>query len=77
MARTDHFVRPTQGSIYGIEPTPGRFKNPWLKPRSPIRNLYFSGSDVASVGVMGAMMGGVLCAAACEPLAAIPKLARM
>jgi all-trans-retinol 13,14-reductase len=76
-ASTDHFVRPTNGSIYGIEPTPGRFKNPWLKPRTPIKNLYFSGSDVASVGVMGAMMGGVLCAAACEPLKAIPKLARM
>ncbi|MCA9716632.1 MAG: NAD(P)/FAD-dependent oxidoreductase, partial [Myxococcales bacterium] len=53
---TDHFVRPTQGSIYGIEPTPERFANPWLRPRSPIKNLYFAGSEVSGVGVIGAMM---------------------
>jgi all-trans-retinol 13,14-reductase len=64
---TEHFARPVQGSIYGIEPTPERFKNRWLRPRAPIGNLFFAGSDVATVGVIGAMMGGVLCAAACEP----------
>ena len=64
---TDHFCRPMEGSIYGIEPTPERFNNPWLRPKSPIKNLYFSGSEVASVGVIGAMMGGVLAAAAAEP----------
>lgn len=64
---TEHFVRPSSGSIYGIEPTPARFANPWLKPRSPIPGLYFSGSDVASVGVIGAAMGGALAAVAAEP----------
>ena len=65
---TDNFCRPTAGSIYGLEPTPARFRNPWLRPRSPVPGLFFSGSDVASVGVIGAMMGGVLAAAAAEPI---------
>jgi all-trans-retinol 13,14-reductase len=64
---TDHFCRPVAGSIYGIEPTPERFKNPWLKPRTPIKNLYFAGSEVAGVGVIGAMMGGILSVMAAEP----------
>ena len=65
---TDHFCRPISGSIYGVEPTPDRFRNPWLKPRTPIKNLFFSGSEVASVGVIGAMMGGVLSVLAAEPI---------
>lgn len=65
---TDHFARPTAGSIYGLEPTPERFANPWLRPRSPIKGLSFSGSEVATVGVVGAMMGGVLGAVAADPV---------
>ena len=64
---TDHFCRPMKGSIYGIEPTPKRFRNPHLRPVSPIKNLYFGGSEVSTVGVIGAMMGGVLAATAAEP----------
>ncbi len=64
---TDHFCRPTRGSIYGIEPTPDRFSNPWLRPRSPVKGLFFGGSDVATVGVIGAMIGGGLAALAVEP----------
>jgi all-trans-retinol 13,14-reductase len=71
---THHFVRPIEGSIYGIEPTPERFNNPWLRPKSPIRGLYFSGSEVATVGVIGAMMGGVLASVAAEPIGALRLL---
>ncbi len=67
---TDNFCRPVAGSIYGIEPTPERFKNQWLRPRAPVKNLYFAGSEVASVGVIGTMMGGVLAATAAEPVGA-------
>lgn len=63
---TDHFVRPVAGSIYGLEPTPERFENPWLRPRSPIPGLFFSGSEVATVGVVGAMMGGALAGVAAD-----------
>ena len=68
---TDHFVRPSRGSIYGLEPTPERFRNQWLRPKSPVPGLYFSGSEVGSVGVMGAMLGGLLCGAAVAPVAAV------
>jgi len=74
---TDHFCRPMAGSIYGIEPTPTRFHNDWLRPRSPITNLFFSGSEVTTVGVMGAMMGGVLGATAAEPWAALNYLRKV
>jgi all-trans-retinol 13,14-reductase len=73
---TDNFCRPLAGSIYGLEPTPARFKSPWLRPRSPVANLFFAGSDVASVGVIGAMMGGALAVLSAEPLRAIDYLRR-
>jgi all-trans-retinol 13,14-reductase len=73
---TDNFCRPMSGSIYGIEPTPDRFRCNWLRPRSPVPGLFFAGSEVATVGVIGAMMGGVLAALAAEPLAMMPYLRR-
>lgn len=74
---TDHFCRPMAGSIYGLEPTPERFRNPWLRPRSPIPGLFFAGSEVSTVGVIGAMMGGVLATVAAEPLRAARYLSRL
>ena len=71
---TDNFCRPVRGSIYGLEPTPERFACPWLRPRSPIGGLFFSGSEVATVGVIGAMMGGVLAAVAAEPVGTLKML---
>lgn len=73
-ASTHHFVRPVQGSIYGLEPTPARFRNRWVRPRSPIPGLTFSGSEVATVGVVGAAMGGALAAVAVEPVRALRLL---
>ncbi len=66
---TDNFCRPMRGSIYGIEPTPERFAVDALRPASPIKGLYFAGSEVTSVGVIGAMMGGLMAAIAAEPVA--------
>jgi all-trans-retinol 13,14-reductase len=67
-ASTDHFVRPMQGSIYGLAPTPQRFATAALRPRAPVEGLFFAGSEVATVGVIGAAMGGVLAAMAAEPV---------
>lgn len=72
---TEHFTRPMAGSIYGIEPTPERFACKWLRPRSPIPGLFFAGSEVATVGVIGAMMGGVLAAMSIDPIGSM-KLMR-
>jgi len=74
---TEHFTRPMAGSIYGIEPTPERFACKWLRPRSPIPGLFFAGSEVATVGVIGAMMGGVLAAMSAEPLGTIKLMRRL
>lgn len=74
---TDHFVRPMKGSIYGLEPTPERFQATELRPRSPIPGLYFAGSEVATVGVIGAMMGGVLATVSAEPVSALRYLRKL
>ena len=65
---TDNFCRPIKGSIYGIEPTPERYQCDALRAHTPIKNLYLSGSEVATVGVMGAMAGGMVAAMAVEPV---------
>jgi len=64
---TDLFCRPLAGSIYGLAATPERFTHPGLRPRTPVRGLYFSGSDLTSGGVIGAFGGGVLAALAMQP----------
>ncbi len=73
---TEHFVRPVRGSIYGLLPTPRRFAEAALRPRSPIPGLFFSGSEVGTVGVIGAMVGGALAGVAAEPREALPLLRR-
>lgn len=71
---TEHFTRASNGAIYGLEPTPQRYKTSGLRPITPLSGLYLSGADMASVGVIGAMMGGLLCAVAAEPFSAVPWL---
>ena len=74
---TDTFCRPLAGSIYGLAPTPERFANRWLRPRTPVPGLFLAGSDVTSGGVMGAMAGGLLAALAAEPRATFRLLRRL
>ena len=64
------------GSIYGIEATPDRFRNKHLRPATPIKGLYMAGSEIATVGVIGAMMGGVMSVMAAEPTGAMKLMAR-
>ena len=59
----ERFTGHLRGSVYGIPGTPERFRLPWLHVATPIRSLYLTGADVASLGIMGAMMGGVATAA--------------
>ncbi len=74
---TEHFTRAPVGAIYGIEPTPERYLTRHLRPRTPVKGLFLSGSDMASVGVMGAMIGGLLAAASAEPLGAVNYVREM
>ncbi|MGK5093092.1 NAD(P)/FAD-dependent oxidoreductase [Deltaproteobacteria bacterium TL4] len=59
---TKHFANYPKGEIYGLSHGPGRFRQQWLRPQTPIKNLYLTGQDVATAGVGGALMGGVLTA---------------
>ena len=59
---TRHFMNYGKGEIYGIASTPARYAIRHLGARTPVRNLYLTGQDVASLGVVGAMYGGVISA---------------
>lgn len=61
---TRHFCNYDHGEIYGIDHTPQRFNLKWLKPRTPVRNLYLTGQDIVSDGIGGALFSGVLTASA-------------
>ena len=61
------FTGAEHGGVYGLEASPRRFASGALRAKTPVAGLYLTGQDVASAGIMGAMMGGVLAAAALEP----------
>jgi all-trans-retinol 13,14-reductase len=59
---TRHFMNYGKGEIYGVASTPARYAVRKLGARTPIRNLYLTGQDVTSLGVVGALYGGVVTA---------------
>ncbi len=61
---TQHFVNYERGEIYGLDHTPSRFRQKFLKPRTPIRNFYLTGQDIVTCGVAAALFSGVLTATA-------------
>jgi len=61
---TRHFCNYTQGEIYGLDHSPARFKQRFLRPQTPIDGLFLTGQDIATCGVAGGLFGGVLAAAA-------------
>jgi len=61
---TKHFVNYQNGEIYGASCVPARFRARTFGTRTPIRNLYLTGSDACVLGVSGALFGGVIAASA-------------
>lgn len=57
---TDWFQKATQGEIYGLDHFVDRFKQPFLHPVTPVKNLYMTGADVMTAGVGGALMAGLM-----------------
>ncbi|MDP7272264.1 MAG: FAD-dependent oxidoreductase, partial [Candidatus Marinimicrobia bacterium] len=51
-----------KGEMYGINHTPQRFRQRWLKPRTEIKNLFLTGQDVTTAGVTSALFSGLLTA---------------
>jgi phytoene dehydrogenase-like protein len=56
---SEKFTGHLRGAIYGIPATPERFRMPWLRVTTPIKNLYLTGTDAAVLGISGALVGGV------------------
>lgn len=61
---TRHFTGHPHGEIYGLAATPAFFQDRALRPRTPVPGLYLTGSDICTLGVGGALAGGMLSAAA-------------
>lgn len=61
------FTAAEHGGVYGLEASPRRFLSTALRAKTPVAGLYLTGQDVGSAGITGAMMGGVLSAAALKP----------
>ena len=64
---TTAFTGARQGAIYGLETTPRRFLSTSLRAKTPVPGLFLAGQDVTTPGVVGAMMGGLIAAAAVDP----------
>jgi all-trans-retinol 13,14-reductase len=71
---TAHFTGHPGGEIYGLPATPERFALTWLRARTPVRGLYLVGADALILGVGGALMSGVMCAAAVEGTSTFRKV---
>lgn len=61
------FTGHVKGAFYGLEATPKRILSDALRMKTPIKGLYLTGQDVVTPGILGAMWGGLLCAASIEP----------
>ena len=61
---TKNFVNYDKGELYGIDHTPERFNQKFLKPKTPIKGLYLTGQDIVSAGVGGALFSGLITATA-------------
>ena len=53
-----------KGEMYGIDHSPERFRQRWLRPRSDVKGLYYTGQDITTVGVSSALFSGLITASA-------------
>jgi len=70
----EFFTNWEKGSFYGIPPTPDRFKYKWIGSKTPIKNLYLTGTDAGTLGVLGALMGGFFTTASIKGIKGMMKL---
>ncbi|KAM3922620.1 all-trans-retinol 13,14-reductase-like [Leptodactylus fuscus] len=63
----EYYLRAPKGSMYGAEQNCSRYKCEIItktRPQTVVQGLYFTGQDVFSSGVAGAVHGGLICASA-------------
>ncbi|MEK9614244.1 MAG: NAD(P)/FAD-dependent oxidoreductase [Flavobacteriaceae bacterium] len=71
---TAHFMNYEKGEIYGLDHSPSRFRQKFLKPKTPIKNFFLTGQDIVTAGVGGALFSGVLTASAIQRKNILKKL---
>jgi phytoene dehydrogenase-like protein len=71
---TESYTSHPGGEIYGIPFRPARLKLGWLGARTPVPGLFLAGADAHALGIVGAMMGGLLAAAAATSPRMIPRI---
>lgn len=67
---SEHFTGHYRGYIYALPAVPERFddeKSPWIHPKTPVKNLYLAGADASTLGIGGALMGGLMATAQLIP----------
>jgi all-trans-retinol 13,14-reductase len=57
---TNWYQKTSAGEMLALDHYVDRFKQPFLHPITPVKNLYMTGSDVMTAGVGGAMMAGMM-----------------
>ncbi|MEM1000909.1 MAG: NAD(P)/FAD-dependent oxidoreductase [Bacteroidota bacterium] len=57
---TKHFCNYKTGELYGLDHTPDRYTQKFLKPRTPIKGFWLTGQDIVTAGVGGALFAGML-----------------
>ncbi|MDO5066407.1 MAG: FAD-dependent oxidoreductase [Propionibacteriaceae bacterium] len=55
----EHYTAHPWGAFFGVPATPDRLRAKPLGPRTPVPGLYLAGQDAMSLGIVGALMGGV------------------
>jgi phytoene dehydrogenase-like protein len=71
----EHFTGHSRGAVYGLPATPRRFAMKASGPRTSLPGLLLTGCDVATLGIIGSMMGGVMTAATAMGPLGFPRIA--
>ncbi len=60
---SEHYMAHPEGTMYGLPATPERYRQSWMRVKTPVKGFYITGADVSSMGVVSSLLGGF--AAAC------------
>lgn len=56
---SEHYTAHSEGAMYGLAATPERYRQKWLKVKTPLKGFYITGTDISALGVIPSMMGGL------------------
>lgn len=59
----EHYIGRAGGRMYGLAATPALLKEKAIGPNTPIKGLFIAGNDSGFLGIVGALMGGLLASA--------------